>query len=243
MPNQDPDSNGASFVLNMRFPGQQYDGASSLNHNGFRDYESSSARYSQSDLVGLLGGVSTYGYALSNSLAYFDPDGLQAQPKPAPVETPGRFTPPNLPPANDSVYGPRRWWLGGLAGELGKICRSPQVVVGVILMSIPGNVGQPGAGCSDDPRKERPECQADDGCPPCRLVDGTIVPAGTIGYRLDKVPPSRPHYPYTGDHYNLSRANQNPNNCRCFWQPIGAADAAGGLPPPPGSIPIQPFAM
>ena len=30
-------------------------------------------------------------------------------------------------------------------------------------------------------------------CPPC------TPPVGTIGYRLDKVPPSKPHYPFPGD--------------------------------------------
>jgi hypothetical protein len=33
----------------------------------------------------------------------------------------------------------------------------------------------------------------------CRLNDGTVVPTGTIAYRLDKVPPSKPHKPFTGE--------------------------------------------
>ena len=82
-------------------------------------------------------------------------------------------------------------------------------------------------------------CTPDDKpCPPCRLIDGTIVPVGTIGYRFDPVPPGRPHQPFPGDHYNLYKANQYPApKCDCFWQPAGAA-----LIPPPGSIPILPFA-
>lgn len=74
-------------------------------------------------------------------------------------------------------------------------------------------------------------------CPPCKFADGTIVPVGTIGYRFDMVPPSKPHYPFPGSHYNLYVANQNPNNCQCFWQPDGASEVM-----PPGAIPIQPFA-
>ena len=35
-------------------------------------------------------------------------------------------------------------------------------------------------------------------CPPCKTVSGRIVPIGTIGYRLDMVPPSKPHYPFKG---------------------------------------------
>ena len=56
-------------------------------------------------------------------------------------------------------------------------------------------------------------------------------------------PPSQPHYPYSGDHYNLYKALQNPHNCRCQWKRLGAADASGGQSPPAGSIPIEPFAI
>jgi len=80
-------------------------------------------------------------------------------------------------------------------------------------------------------------CTNDKKCPPCKFADGTIVPVGTIGYRFDMVPPSKPHYPFPGSHYNLYVANQNPNNCQCFWKPDGASAVM-----PPGAIPIQPFA-
>ncbi|WP_231851612.1 hypothetical protein [Citrobacter rodentium] len=84
-------------------------------------------------------------------------------------------------------------------------------------------------------------CKEKKTCPPCETVSGKIVAKGTTGYRHDLVPPGKPHYPFTGDHYNLYKANQNPNNCRCFWKETGAADASNGLPPPVGSIPIEPF--
>jgi RHS repeat-associated protein len=63
-----------------------------------------------------------------------------------------------------------------------------------------------------------------------------IPPVGTIGYRLDPVPPSRPHYPITGDHVHLYKMQQNPGTGKCFWQPIGVT----APPPPPGSVPITP---
>jgi RHS repeat-associated protein len=83
-------------------------------------------------------------------------------------------------------------------------------------------------------------CKPDDKkCPPCKLVDGTIVPVGTIAYRpMDTPPPGKVEHGISGPHYNLYKANQNPNNCQCFWQPIGAAKP----PPQPDWIPIQPFA-
>ncbi len=83
-------------------------------------------------------------------------------------------------------------------------------------------------------------CTPDDKpCPPCKLVDGTIVPIGTIGYRPEDTPPDgKVEHGISGPHLNLYKANQNPNNCQCFWQPIGAVPP----PPQPNWIPIQPFA-
>lgn len=76
-------------------------------------------------------------------------------------------------------------------------------------------------------------------CPPCKLIDGTIVPVGTIAYRpMDTPPAGKIEHGISGPHYNLYKANQNPNNCQCFWQPIGAVPP----PPQPNWIPIQPFA-
>ncbi len=72
-------------------------------------------------------------------------------------------------------------------------------------------------------------------CPPCRLVDGTVVPKGTISYRWDS--PRRPQHGIVGDHLNLYIANQNPYNCRCFWQ----KSITVAPPPRPEWIPIQPF--
>jgi RHS repeat-associated protein len=77
-PNQNPDGDAAQFVFNMRFPGQRYDAASGLSYNYFRDYDAATGRYSQSDPVGLQGGISTYGYAEQNSLVAIDPQGLNA---------------------------------------------------------------------------------------------------------------------------------------------------------------------
>jgi RHS repeat-associated protein len=88
----------------------------------------------------------------------------------------------------------------------------------------------------------RPDAKADcleaDPNKPCRTISGKIVPVGTIAYRpLDT--PNRPQHGIVGSHYNLYRANKNPNNGICFWQSIGAVPA-GSLPH--GAIAIEPFA-
>ena len=75
-PNMDPDNDGLGFVFDMRYPGQQYDSATGLNYNYFRDYDSSTGRYVQSDPIGLNGGISTYGYVGLNPLLMVDPLGL-----------------------------------------------------------------------------------------------------------------------------------------------------------------------
>jgi RHS repeat-associated protein len=77
-PQQDPDGDGTLFVLDMRYPGQQYDSASGFNYNYFHDYDPSVGRYVKSDPIGLNGGMSTYGYVGGNPLTSIDPHGLVA---------------------------------------------------------------------------------------------------------------------------------------------------------------------
>ncbi len=76
-PNANPDGDSLSYTMNLRFPGQYYDSETGTNYNHFRDYDAASGRYIESDPIGLLGGVSSYGYSFGNPLTFTDPFGLR----------------------------------------------------------------------------------------------------------------------------------------------------------------------
>jgi len=61
LPNMDADGDGAAFEVALRFPGQKATDTSGMFHNYQWDYDPAVGRYSQSDPIGLSGGISTYG--------------------------------------------------------------------------------------------------------------------------------------------------------------------------------------
>jgi len=70
-------------------------------------------------------------------------------------------------------------------------------------------------GCNEcDPKRIR--------CRPC------IPPVGTLMYRIDFVPPSRPHWPYKGTHTHYSTVMQSsvnaPKPCFCFPKQIAVVE-------------------
>lgn len=66
----------STIGMPSRFPGQYEDEETELNYNYFRTYDPQIGRYTQSDPIGLHGGLNTFLYVSNNPNTGFDPKGL-----------------------------------------------------------------------------------------------------------------------------------------------------------------------
>ena len=69
----------STVTNNLRFPGQYFDEETGTHYNYFRDYDSSTGRYVQSDPIGLDGGLNSYVYVYNNPLIWTDSLGLDGR--------------------------------------------------------------------------------------------------------------------------------------------------------------------
>jgi RHS repeat-associated protein len=206
----------------FQYTAREYDSETGQYYYRARYYNPTTGRFLSEDPVGFYGENNFYRYVGNNPTDLVDPLGLWS------------WT--GIGAGVGGVVG----GIGGaLAGAGGGTVVAPGVgtigagveggVVGAAAGAVAGAAVGAAIGNAIDWFK-RNSCENGKNCAPC------APPVGTISYRLDVVPPSKPHWPHTGSHYHVFQMNQNPNNCQCFWAPIGTTDG----PPPPGSGPITP---
>jgi RHS repeat-associated protein len=78
-------SANSTVSINLRLPGQYYDGETGLHYNGMRYYDPILGRYIEADPIGLTAGTNLYLYANGNPINWIDPTGRAAAPALNPV--------------------------------------------------------------------------------------------------------------------------------------------------------------
>jgi RHS repeat-associated protein len=159
--NENPQGAG-TFSYHLRFPGQYYDAETTTHYNYFRDYDPSIGRFTESDPIGLNGGINTYGYVGANPVARTDPDGRQVLLPPPPIVVP--IPPPGIP---------------GLPGTPPPVFQIPAFpapnpitlcLISPAICAMQGIMNMVGQACSPEDRRPKCDQQAARDEDSCRLM-------------------------------------------------------------------------
>jgi RHS repeat-associated protein len=130
IPNENPNGAG-QFSFNLRFPGQYFDKETGLHYNFYRDgYNPEIGAYTQSDPIGLAGGINGYAYVGGDPISYIDPRGLN----PVAGATAGAEIGTAILPGIGTV-------VGAVVGAAGGYLIADQL--GNLIYAKPGNESRP----------------------------------------------------------------------------------------------------
>jgi RHS repeat-associated protein len=209
----------------FQYTGRELDSETGLYFNRARYFDLATGRWLSEDPLQFAAGMNFYEYSYNNPANFNDPSGLQAAPVPVPP-----------PPTFTVITGGGGAAAGGGAGLLtgGLITLDLGLLTydsyETYQLGIAYGWWQPFLDSGNMQQVHNParaKCQS--GCQPC------VPPVGSLRHRVDQVPPSRPHKPWTGTHWHIEQMQQAPAPaCTCFWKEI----ANGQGPVPPG-VPHQ----
>ncbi len=229
---------GANEII---YCGYRFDSETQNYYVRNRAYNPVLGRWIQRDPIGYEGGINLYEYVESGPEMYFDPLGFTAVPMPGPYTGPNPIGSiyPEPPPEPIVTGGAAGATAIGVVGSLlvGWWYYYNQATVGEIANELANSQAQENYIAHQQWLLRQAKCKKPKGeCLPC------IPPVGTVGYRWDIVPPSKPHDPIEGDHLNLYIMQQLPPPlCKCKWNPPKRkADRVVPPPPAPGWVPIAP---
>ncbi|MDC2825538.1 type VI secretion system tip protein TssI/VgrG [Rodentibacter pneumotropicus] len=172
----------------FRLQNQYYDEETGLHYNFLRYYDPITGRFTTQDPIGLKGGMNLYRFE----------GAVQNQTDPL-----GLFA---LAPAVP-------WIWEGLA-YVGTALTGILIAAGIMDAKEEHDKAQSATQAKSE---NTSKCDKKP-CPPCKTISGRIVPPKTLAYRpLDIIPDDKMEHGVYGSHHNIFEANQNPNNCKCFW--------------------------